>query len=80
MRATRTSLVADLAWLGVSPGAVLMVHASVRSVGPVIGGVNVIVQALLEAVGPTGTLLAYFDFESFFFGTAHSGHAPACAL
>jgi len=80
MIVTRTSLVADSARLGILPGAFVMVHTSVRSVGPVIGGVNVIVQALLEAVGPTGTLLAYFDFESFFFGTAHSGHAPACAL
>lgn len=43
-----------------------MVHASVRSVGPVTGGVNVIVQALLDAIGPSGTLAAYVDFEPFF--------------
>lgn len=42
-----------------------MVHASVRSIGPVTGGVNVIVQALLDAVGPTGTLVAYVDYEPF---------------
>lgn len=66
MAATRSLLVADLTQLGILPGAVLMVHASVRSVGPVVGGVNVIVQALLEAIGPTGTLLAYVDFEPFY--------------
>ena len=66
MTATRSSLVADLSRLGISPGAVLMVHASVRSVGPVVGGVNVIVQALLDAIGPTGTLVAYVDFEPFY--------------
>lgn len=43
-----------------------MVHASLRSVGPVIGGANVVVQALLGAVGPTGTILAYVDFEPFY--------------
>ena len=43
-----------------------MVHASVRSLGPVTGGVNVIVQALFEAVGSTDTLCAYVDFEPFF--------------
>jgi aminoglycoside 3-N-acetyltransferase len=40
-----------------------MVHASVRSVGPVTGGVNAIVQALLDVIGPAGTLAAYVDYE-----------------
>ncbi len=66
MTGTRGSLVADLSRLGISPGAVLMVHASVRSVGPVTDGVNVMVQALLETIGPTGTLVAYVDFEPFY--------------
>ncbi len=43
-----------------------MVHAGVRSVGPVIGGVNALVQALLDAVGDEGTLTAYVDWESGF--------------
>jgi aminoglycoside 3-N-acetyltransferase len=64
--ATRNSLVADFTRLGISRGAIVMVHASVRSIGPVIGGVNVIVQSLLDAIGPTGTLLAYVDFEPFY--------------
>jgi aminoglycoside 3-N-acetyltransferase len=66
MPASRSSLQADLVRLGVTPGAVLMVHAGVRSLGPVIGGANVIVQSLLDALGPTGTLAAYLDFEPFF--------------
>lgn len=63
--ATRTSLVADLARIGVKGNDVLMVHASVRSVGAVTGGVNVIVQALLDAIGPGGTLVAYVGYEPF---------------
>lgn len=66
MPATRTSLRSDLARVGVLAGDVLMVHASVRSVGPVTGGVNVIVQALLDAIGADGTLVAYLDFEPFY--------------
>lgn len=66
MRATRGSLSADLLGLGVKPEDVLMVHASVRSVGYVTGGVNVIAQALFDAIGPAGTLTAYVDFEPFY--------------
>lgn len=43
-----------------------MVHASVRAVGPVTGGANVIVQTLLDAIGPGGTLAAYVDYEPFY--------------
>jgi len=64
--AVRSSLIADLRRLGLTPGSVVMVHASVRSMGPVTGGGNVIVQALLDAIGPDGTLLADVDFESFY--------------
>lgn len=66
MPATRSSLAHDLKRLGVSPGAVVMVHAAVRAVGAVTGGVNVIIQALQDAVGDAGTLVAYVDFEPGF--------------
>lgn len=66
MRATRSSLHSNLVRIGIQPGDVLMVHASVRAVGPVLGGVNVIVQALLDTIGPAGTLTAYLDFEPFY--------------
>lgn len=66
MPATRASLHADLMRLGIKPKDILMVHASVRSVGDVTGGANVIVQALFDAIGPEGTLTAYVDFEPFY--------------
>jgi aminoglycoside 3-N-acetyltransferase len=66
MPAVRSSLTADLQRLGITPGMTLMVHAGVRSIGPVTGGVNVVLQSLLDALGPTGTLVAYLDFEPFF--------------
>ncbi|MFL5359202.1 aminoglycoside 3-N-acetyltransferase [Archangium sp.] len=61
--ATRTRLREDLRRLGLCAGDLVMVHAGLRSLGPVLGGVNTVVQALLDAVGDTGTLLAYMDWE-----------------
>lgn len=52
-----TSLTDDLRALGVVPGDVLLVHSSVRSLGFVAGGVQAVVEALLSAVGPGGTLV-----------------------
>ncbi|MBN8226537.1 aminoglycoside 3-N-acetyltransferase [Corallococcus macrosporus] len=61
--ATRTDLREALRRLGMEEGDVVMVHAGLRSVGPVLGGVNTVVQALLDAVGSRGTLMAYLDWE-----------------
>ena len=47
----------DLRRLGIEPGEVVMVHASLRAIGPVDGGAAGVVAALDEAVGPSGTLL-----------------------
>jgi aminoglycoside 3-N-acetyltransferase len=43
--------------LGVRPGGVLLVHSSLRSLGPLEGGAETVVLSLLEALGPQGTLL-----------------------
>lgn len=51
------SLVADLLALGVRRGGVLLVHASLRSMGPLPGGAESVIRALLAALGPRGTLL-----------------------
>jgi aminoglycoside N3'-acetyltransferase len=54
---SRARLVADLARLGVRRDDTLMVHASLRAVGPVEGGPVTVLAALEEAVGEGGTLL-----------------------
>lgn len=51
------ALTADLELLGVRAGDLLMVHASLRAVGPVDGDAEGVLDALAAAVGPTGTLL-----------------------
>lgn len=50
-------LVDDLRRLGVRSGDALMVHASLRAIGPVEGRAAAVVEALDAAVGPDGTLL-----------------------
>lgn len=55
--ASIAELAGDLSRLGVRAGAVVMVHASLRAIGPVEGRAAGVVQALDAAVGPSGTLL-----------------------
>ena len=43
--------------LGVAEGGVLLVHSSLRSFGPIEGGAETVIEGLLDAVGPSGTLL-----------------------
>ena len=54
---TVDSLAGDLADLGVRPGSTLVVHSSLSSLGYVTGGAHTVVLALLDALGPEGTLV-----------------------
>ena len=56
---SRPQLGADLHSLGIAPGDVVMVHASVRAVGEVAGGPDEIHLALKDALTADGTLLMY---------------------
>ena len=55
--ASRSELTGDLRNLGVRAGDLVMVHASLRAVGPVDGGADGVIDAILAAVGPHGTML-----------------------
>jgi len=52
-----TPIAGDLADLGVRAGDTILVHSSFKSLGPVPGGIETVVQGLLRAIGPSGTLL-----------------------
>jgi aminoglycoside 3-N-acetyltransferase len=52
-----TTLVEQLKALGIPEGKPLMVHASLRRVGPIAGGADTLLAALLQTIAPQGTLL-----------------------
>jgi aminoglycoside N3'-acetyltransferase len=54
---SRGEIVAQLRSLGVAAGGVLLVHSSFRAVRPVEDGPRGLILALLDALGPRGTLV-----------------------
>ncbi len=70
---TRSRLTEDLKALGIGPGQVVMLHASVKAVGWVVGGPDVILHAIREVLGPEGTLMMYVGWED---GTYEMGSWP----
>lgn len=56
---SRRELAEGFRGAGVSPGDVILLHASVRAVGPVAGGPDQIHLALKDALGSGGTLMMY---------------------
>lgn len=61
---TRASLRADLERLGLRSGDVVMVHAAMRRVGPILGGPDALIGAILDATAPGGTVVAYTDWDA----------------
>lgn len=59
----KSRLVRDLRVLGLEPGQVAMLHASVKAVGWIVGGPDVVLDALLEVLGPSGTLMMMVGTE-----------------
>lgn len=60
---TRASLRVDLSGLGIKAGDVVMVHAAMSRLGRLLNGPDAFIGALLDAVGSTGTILAYTDWD-----------------
>lgn len=50
-------LTSQLRALGLGSGRDVMVHASLRRLGPVPGGASAVVDAVMDAIGPDGTML-----------------------
>jgi aminoglycoside 3-N-acetyltransferase len=54
---TKTQLIEELKAIGVAEGMDLLVHSALRRVGPVEGRADGIIDAMLELIGPEGTLM-----------------------
>lgn len=54
---TRDRLIEDFRALGLGRGDRVAMHSSLKSIGFVLGGAQTVVRALMEVVGPEGTIL-----------------------
>jgi aminoglycoside 3-N-acetyltransferase len=70
---TKSRLIHDLRNLGVSPGQLIMLHASVKAIGWVVGGPDVVLQSLFDILTPNGTLMMLASWED---GTYEMGEWP----
>src|SRR5262245_6886006 len=62
---TRKDLTEHLTALGVAPGNVVMVHASLRAIGEVAGGPDEVHLAIKDALGPDGTMIMYASCPAY---------------
>jgi len=60
---TRHELHRQLRGLGLVRGDVVMVHASMRAVGPLEGGGDTLIAAIADTIGPTSTMLMVLDAD-----------------
>lgn len=54
---TQSDIVAGLRSLGLAAGESIMVHSSLSALGNVQGGANAVIDAVLEVIGPKGTVV-----------------------
>ncbi len=65
-RKTRRQLAEDCRRTGLAPGDVVMVHASLRAVGDILGGPDVLIDTIGEAIGADGTMMMYVGCQEPF--------------
>jgi aminoglycoside 3-N-acetyltransferase len=58
-----SQLVADLKHLGLRAGDTVLLHASVKSIGWIVGGPQVVLKALFDVLTPDGTLMMLASWE-----------------
>lgn len=73
---SRSSLAAELSALGLRPGDVVCVHAAMSRLGWVCGGAQAVIEALCDAVGPSGTIMMP-TFSGDLSDPEEWGHPPA---
>lgn len=63
MYITHSRLLHDFRALGVLPGDTVMLHASVKAIGWVVGGPDVVLRALMDVLTPEGTLMMGLSWQ-----------------
>ncbi|MBX9692257.1 MAG: AAC(3) family N-acetyltransferase [Cyanobacteria bacterium] len=73
----KTQLLQEFRQIGLLPGDAVMVHASMRAVGNVLGGPDVLIDAILETITAAGTMLVYTGCESPFDDLGRGIYSPS---
>jgi len=60
---TQRLLGEHLRMLGLQAGDVVMVHAGLRAIGPMLNGPDTLIEAIRDVIGNQGTLLCYVNWE-----------------
>jgi aminoglycoside 3-N-acetyltransferase len=60
---TKSELISGLRAIGVEPGQTIMFHVSIKAIGWIIGGPDVLIEALLECLQDKGTIMMYAGWE-----------------
>lgn len=65
---TKSELCTYLQQIGLEAGTTLMLHLSVKKIGWLVGGPDILIQALIEVLGQEGTLMMYAGWEDSPYG------------
>lgn len=60
---TASKLAHDLTAMGIAAGQTVMLHVSVKAIGWMVGGPQIVLQTLLDMLTPAGTLMMYCAWE-----------------
>ena len=63
---TKSLLIKQYRQIGLASGDIVMIHASMRAVGEILGGPDILIEAILEAVGTSGTIMMYVGCQTPF--------------
>ncbi|PZP11235.1 MAG: aminoglycoside 3-N-acetyltransferase, partial [Sphingomonas hengshuiensis] len=61
---TRASLRDDLRRIGLREGDTVLLHAAMSKVGPMLNGPDILAHAMLDVMGPDGTVMVYTSWDS----------------
>lgn len=60
---TNARLKQDLINCGLKTGDVVMLHASIKAIGELVGGPDIVINSIMEIITHTGTLMMYIGWE-----------------
>ncbi len=60
---TKSILIEDLKTLGLKDSQAVMLHASVKAIGWIVGGPDIVLQSIFEIIGNNGTLVMAISWE-----------------